>query len=753
MPAQRGRQGRSRQKRAASDASEREQLLSLLLKEAMRQEEPALSEGVPARWRLDLPAVTLTTRGAELSGGCLLRLLEAFEGLQLVAASPRSLPLLQACVMLSRGKYRGLLTRPGEGSHLTLEGKVDPAQPVLFVHDAIGEGSELEDFVSRLEQSGLRVEGGVCLVRSGYEGAFSRLRSRGIPVFALYDTEELSARMPGGAPRALNPGRVLPPHEVTSEKAPEGLQPVELARQVIAEALRSGKLLRPPRRLAGRYSGPGGVWVSVYSKDAPHELLAHNGFWNFPEEKAPALAIAVSQAAFLAARQLTRVSPEPLATLERSAISVTFCAALEPCEVAQLDSERHGLVVRSRERPYLVGGAPPRMPGISNAWQQLEHARTLDARLLPTEPFTLYRYSLQEVVEPGLPPEPSRVESKPPVEASPKTLGESVSRLTPPLCKFLLRHLGATARYEPSSDAIHQGLDTARLAHQAWALARAHRKLGPAPLGEGARTLLTALTSDLVFDDTEHVWIRADEGASISQVALVLLALLETGEDMATAQTLAATLWSRMGVHGRFSCYLEPAADGDPWQDSMPGQALLALARAAQENVHAADAAKLAQAWRFYRHRFRYKRHWDQVSWLTQAAVAWWHVDRDAEAARLAFEICDWALTYQSETTGAFLNDHQPDAPGATTALYLEALAAGAELAAGLRDRTRQQRYLDACARGVSFLDTLVIQEREAALLPNPRHALGGVRSSLERSEVQVESVQHALLALLALRR
>lgn len=750
-PAPRGQKGRSRQKRASSVASDRELLLALLLREGGLHE-----EGSSTPWRLHLPAVTLTTRGAELAGRCLLRLLEPFEGRQLVASHPGSLPLLQACVMLSRGKYRGLLTRPageGEGAPLLLEGRVESVEPVLLVHDSLGEGNELEDFAARLEQAGLRVEGGVCLVRSGYEGAFSRLRARGIPVFALYDMEELADRMPGAAPRPLNPGRVLPPHELAAEKAPDGLHPAELARRVISEVLGTGKLLRPPGRITGRFSGAGGVWVSVRSKDAPHERHAHAGFWNFPGEKAPPLSAAVCQAALLAARQLAQASAEPLAVLERSAVTVTFCSALEECGVGQLDSERYGVVLRSRERPRLIGGVLPRMPGIAHAWQQLEHARTLEARLLPGEPFILFRHSVQEAGEPGLVTAPRPAEQKPPVGAPPKSLAEGVSRLTPPLCKFLLRHLGATARYEPFSDTAHQGLDTARLAHQAWTLARAHRRLGPAPLGEGARTLISALTSDLVVDDAEHVWVRADEGPSISQVALVLLALLESGEDQATAMALASTLWSRVGPHGRFSCYLEPSADDDSCQDFMPGQALLALALAAQEKVLAPEAAKLAQARRFYQHRFRYKRHWDQVPWLTQAAVAWWRVDRQAEPARFALEICDWVLGFQSEMTGAFLNDHQPDAPGATTALYLEALAAGAELAAGLRERARQRRYLEACARGAAFLDGLVLQERDAALLPNPRQAIGGVRSSLERSEVLVEFVQHALMALLALRR
>jgi orotate phosphoribosyltransferase len=901
-------------------------------------------DGSAAPWKLDSLGVTLSSRGAELAGWCLLHLLGNFEGRQLATFGMAGAPILQSCVLLSKGQYRGLLVRKerGAGPGKLIEGRIDPSEPVVLIHDSVGLETSMEECIARLEEAGLRVEGGVCLVRFGYDSAFSRLVSRGYRMHALFDIwNDLVAHMPEEEALAPNPTRAFPPHELSPVTAFEGLHPADLARRVIDEALRTGQLLRPPKRIDGRYSGAGGVWVSVRPKDDLRRRHARAGFWNFPEEKAPSLAVAIGEAAFLAAQTLKESYAEPLAVLEQSAIAVTFCSPLEECEAGQLDNDRYGLVVRSRERPFLLGGTLPRMPGIANEWQQLESARNRKARLLPWEPFTLYRFKVQKAVEPGtswqqsgVPAEPPprwvggsgsiaaralevvralsegrdpapaqqavqldasvgslylsiyrqgrlagtaggritsadedlvtlarsilaasrsepqeasgplavtvsllhgstelgelmpeeaaaqtrhaeqalmayqgdraglllpsvavtgnlspldyaravldtagltegpfrwrrfdcvtwladaegthRVEHGLPVGVLPKALAQQMTGLTQPLCKFLLRHLGETARYEPFTGSVHKGLDAALLAHQAWTMARAHRQLGPAPLGEGARTLLSALTSDLAFDEAERVWIRGDGGTSISEVSFVLLALLETGEDATTAATLATTLWSSIGAHGRFSCHMDPAFDDDSFQDGYPGQALLALARAAEKKVCAPDPAKLAQARRFYRHRFLLKRHWDQICWLSQAAVAWWRVDRDAEAARIAFEICDWALKYQSEKTGAFLNDHQPDTPGHTTALYLEALTAGIELAAGLRDRARQQRYMDAYARGVAFLDGLVFQERDVPLLPNPRFALGGVRTSLVRSEVQVGSVQHALAALLGLRR
>jgi hypothetical protein len=177
---------------------------------------------------------------------------------------------------------------------------------------------------------------------------------------------------------------------------------------------------------------------------------------------------------------------------------------------------------------------------------------------------------------------------------------------------------------------------------------------------------------------------------------------------------------------------------------------LLALA-AASEGVAAPDGERLRRALRFYRHRFRYQRHFGQVSWMMQAFARWWRVTGDPSMAELVFEIGDWILGYQQDKTGGFVNDHQPDAPGYTTALYLEGIAAALDLAAARGDEARRARYSDSAARGFRFLDRLIIQRRDASVLPNPAFAAGGLRQSVHRSEVRVDFVQHSLSAALGL--
>ena len=204
-----------------------------------------LEGGSAEPWKLDSLGVTLSTRGAELAGRCLLHLLSRFEGRQLATFGSTGIPLLQSCVLLSKGKYRGIIVRKerevGPGKHI--EGRIDPSEPVVIISDSVGLESSMEECTAQLEAAGLRVEGGVCLVRFGYETGFSRMVSRGYRMHSLFDIwNDLVSHMPGEEALAPNPTRAFVPHELTAKAAPEGLHPAELARRVIDEALRTGKL-------------------------------------------------------------------------------------------------------------------------------------------------------------------------------------------------------------------------------------------------------------------------------------------------------------------------------------------------------------------------------------------------------------------------------------------------------------------------------------------------------------------------------
>lgn len=937
--------------------SDRAELLEMLLKQGILYRtptQPVLSrDGTSARWMLDSLAVTLNPRGAELAGLCMLELLKHFDGNQIATYGLTGVPILQSCVLQSRGRYRGLLVRKARKQHGSLkliEGRIDPDEPIILIDDSISSGMSIEEGCRVLEEAGLRVEGGVALVRFGWYGGYALMQERGYHMQALYDIwDDFMTRMEGEQAPLRNPSKWFPEFQWSSAYAPEGLHPAHLARTVMLNYLESGELLRPPKLLDADYECVGGTWVSVRSRENIYLRHARDGFWHFPGEQRWSAPEDVVRACLRTAHNLPR-GDEGRQIIESSSIAVTFFSALEECTVGQLDNDRYGIVVLSRERVSRMGGALPRMPGIANEWQQFQHARRKNGELLSFEPYLIYRHEVAKAVEPDAAWQPSGVPLKDEIpwysdpaicglvaarardiliahllgseeSTSPlpgdflsekldsfyvtvylrgrmrgcmggvnTNLDEDIRKLTllavkddrfadesgyegpddiaatvsflfnplelgdltteevavrsrhgqqalmvyqnkrvglllpfvattlnldrsefvaevidkagitrppynwcrfdcatwladakgitildggfplahdsPPLdalldrlanlhVQYLMRQQTADGslylRYEPFQNRLYQGLSAPRLAHGAWIIASAYKALGVGEL-KHVRDKLIDYHLKAVRESELSVWLEGDDVASVSELSFLLLALCQLPEDKghrALCSKLASTLWSSIDAHGRISTHNDPVDGLEAYQDYFPGQALLALATAHQSGITAIIESKLDKAFKYYRHRYRYRRNFGQVSWLMQAFGKWWDATGNSRFADFVFEIGDWALQYQQEKTGAFINDHQSDTPGYTTALYLEGIAVGVRLAALLGDEVRRQRYLESLTRGFNFLDRLVIQQRDASLLPNANFAIGGLRQSLYASDIRVDFVQHSLSAIL----
>jgi orotate phosphoribosyltransferase len=920
--------------------------------------QPVLSrDGSSHRWMLDSLSVTLTPRGAELAGRCVLELLKRFDGRQLATYGLTAVPILQSCLLQSGGRLRGLLVRKERKQHGSLkliEGPVDKSEPVILIDDSVSSGMSLGEACARLEEEGLRVEGGICLVRFGWHGGYAAMQERGYHVEAVYDIwDDFIYHMEDEYKPPLNPSKCFPDFEWSETRAPEGLHPAELARLAVSECLTSGRLPRAPQTLDAAYDAAGGAWVSLRSRRDVHVRHAREGFWNFPGEARGGAAEDLLLAALLTAKQLP-AGREGLELLEQSRIAVTFFKALERCTVGQLDNERYGIVVRSLERPWQMGGALPRMPGILGEWEQFEHARRKNGGLLSFEPYEIYRHDVMKAVEPGADWQPTgvpvtttpwhqdgevcgalterardlvishvlgRTETTRPLadegrlegldsiyvtvyvkgrlrgcmggtvsaldedlrtlaraalddarfetdvspagtdevavsvsllfdelvigECAPEEVvryfrhghqalmayrGESVGLLLPfaasmfnldalsfarevlvkanlsepPFywlrfdtvtwladaggahqlvggfpraeepteelnelltrraalhAQYLLRHQKPDGTlftdYEPFQNRLYDGVDLPRLAHAAWTLARAARVLGGDELRSAADRAIEYLLGSAAEGD-DGFWLEArEQPPSVAELSFLLLALCEKdGDDAAArrdvAKRAAATLWDCVTLpHGRVRTHRQDELSADVYQDYFAGQALLALAAATASGICDADEERLSRSLIYYRHRFRHRRNFGQVSWYAQAFARWWQVTRDERFADFVFEIVDWVLAYQQESTGAFINDHQPETPGYMTAVYLEAVAAAANLADARTDERRRRAYGAAYARGLRFLDRLVIQPRDASVLPGAPYALGGLRRAVHYSEVRTDFVQHALSALL----
>src|SRR5215216_2289748 len=934
--------------------SGRAELLDILQRRGIlyrSETQPVLSrDGTSARWMLDSLSVTLSPRGAELAGKCILQLLKRFDGRQLATYGLTGVPILQSCV-LQDSRYRGLLVRKERkqhGSCKLIEGEIDPSEPVIVIDDSVSSGTCMNEATERLEQAGLRVEGGICLVRFGWYGGYALMQERGYHMEAVYDIwDDFISHMDDEEKPLANPSKWFLKFEWATEKAPEHLHPAELARVVVSEYLSSRKLLHPPESLDKKYDSSGGAWVSVRSRASVYKRHARGGFWHFPGETSQSAAEDVVMASLSTAASLP-AGEEGLKIVNESAFAVTFFGALELCNPGQLDNDRYGIVVASLERRGRMGGALPRMPGIINEWAQFQHARIKNAKLVSFEPYELFRHDVVKVIEPeekwqptGVPaPEqlpwhkdkdvcgqlaerardlvlaqlfdrsettpalpdnllPKNVESlyvtiyiagrlrgcmgvvvrnldddlkkivasalrddrfAEATPADPDLVAVTVSLLFDPLelgasspeevvnyyrhgdqtvmvyqgqqlgvllpfvasfwnldavsfakaviqkaglteppyywCRFdcatwfagsegvwptiggfappqtdlppvneliarhrklhlhyLLKHLREDgtffSTYEPFHNRVYEGVDPARQAHGTWVLARAYKTLGGDELKNAAGKAIDSLLAKTVHDG-DDVWLqRDDNNPSVAEISFLLLALSNLDENdshRSLMKDLAATLWRRVTLpHGRITTHQHDDPSLDPYQDYFPGQVLLALAAACEQNASTIDEERLRRSFQYYRHRFRYKRHFGQVTWLLQAFSKWYQVTGEQHFADMTFEIADWLLGYQQDKSGGFINDHQTGTPGYTTAVYLEGIAAALSIA----DGTRRETYFDSCARGFRFLDQLIIQERDRSILPNPDYAIGGLRQGIYYSDVRTDFVQHSLSAIL----
>ncbi len=406
----------------ASFHAERAELLELLLKRGILYASPTQPicspDGRSGRWMFNSLAFTLEPHGAELTARCLLPLLERFDGRQLATYGLIGVPILQACILQSRGRYRGLLVRKeakAHGAMRVIEGEIDPAEPVILVDDSIVSGISFLKGCEHLKNAGLRVEGGVCLVHFGWEFGIADGFERGFHMEALFNLyEDVMAHMEGEPKPVHNPSQVFPALNWSTAQAPEELHPAHLARLGLLEYLNTGTLLRPPVRLDRRYDSSGGAWVSLRSQANLYTRHARDGFWCFPGEQQWTAPESVLRATLLTAQHLPEGS-EGRSLVDSSHIAVTFFSELEECTVGQLDNDRFGIVAGSRERAGVLGGALPRMPGIGNEFRQFQHARITNGKLFPFEPFVIHRHGVSKHVEPGAPWQPTGV----PLQADP----------------------------------------------------------------------------------------------------------------------------------------------------------------------------------------------------------------------------------------------------------------------------------------------------------------------------------------------
>ncbi len=329
----------------------------------------------------------------------LLEALEDFGVRQIATMGMAASPLLAGCVMRSGGAYNALFVRPepkAHGSGNQIEGLPDRSAPVVIIDDAIGTGHSALRCAEILEADGFEVAGVVVLVRFTYNSGYGLLEERGYRVRALYDLyEDMAPIMEPECIPARTPWRA---RGIAWQQAaaPDGLSAFALARLYLGQAFEKGALPRPPQRLAGGVDAPGGLWISARDLDngAP---VARAGVWRFDDEPPATAQELLAEACWWLRAQWPQTAPPP----DRCGLGLSLMGSLTPCTPGEADNAAFGLVWRSRERPWEIGGALPDMPEITGTAHQLRHALFVNGKLRPREPFELYRNNVTKLIEPG----------------------------------------------------------------------------------------------------------------------------------------------------------------------------------------------------------------------------------------------------------------------------------------------------------------------------------------------------------------
>ena len=177
---------------------EREQLIALLQRDALKRGTFTLASGRTSHYYVDGRKVTLSAQGAAVIGaGVLEQLSELPEinavGGLIIGADPIVGATLALASSAGRGHLRGFLVRKEAKTHGTgnlVEGPLDPGSTVAILDDVATTGGSSMQAVKAVEAMGCKVAI-VVVVLDRLEGAAAAFASLGIPFRALLTIRDL----------------------------------------------------------------------------------------------------------------------------------------------------------------------------------------------------------------------------------------------------------------------------------------------------------------------------------------------------------------------------------------------------------------------------------------------------------------------------------------------------------------------------------------------------------------------------------
>jgi AMMECR1 domain-containing protein len=320
-------------------------------------------------------------------------------------------------------------------------------------------------------------------------------------------------------------------------------------------------------------------------------------------------------------------------------------------------------------------------------------------------------------------------------------------------------------QYEPSGDTYVDEDNLVRQAGVAWSLAH-HASLYNKSASAGAAEMAIDALADRVLDlrGVDDVSFVAGKNGlhKLGLTALTTLAMFDhpKADKYADAR-------SRMvnGIHwlqrpsGKFVTAFPPSPRLSG-QYYFPGEALLALARAYEEQPSQRGVDAFNSAFGFYQQLFEDDPTPPFVPWQTQAFVRMALRTKRRDYADFVFEMNDWLMAKQyNESNCPWPELHGGVAAyeglpaGVATAAYLEGFADALRLARSRGDTSRAERYDLVVRRAARFVMQLQFRPEEAYYVRSLPDTAWGIRTTLSRNRLRIDHCQHALMALIKTRQ
>ena len=243
-------------------------------------------------------------------------------------------------------------------------------------------------------------------------------------------------------------------------------------------------------------------------------------------------------------------------------------------------------------------------------------------------------------------------------------------------------------------------------------------------------------------------------GGKLGTVALLALSLSCPSLRGTYARDRERLLWAIRRARredGTFRCRLGSGEEVLTHANYYPGQALLALALAAEQGDEAALSC-CRDAFAPYRKHFTDDPQTGFILWQLDVWRRMAMLDDRDPYAEFVFQMIDWLLPLQIGPEGRA--EHQGGfrggGPGSSACVYTEAIARAATLAQRVGDASRWVRYRDATIAGLRFCSRLILGDDQRPFVADPLLARGGVTKNLGTFDVRCDNVQHLITLALA---